>query len=57
MSRDSLLDALQAAVDRSDYDRARALFEELQLRHPNTAAEILVRLSLTDDDATAIGAA
>lgn len=57
MSRTSLLSDLQDAVDQRDYGTARNLFERLQMEHPNDAAEILVRLHLSDEDATAIGAA
>lgn len=56
MSRDSLLTDLHAAVRQGDMEQARTLFEQLQLQHPNTAAEIVVRLLLSDEEAAAIGA-
>ena len=57
MSSDSLLAALHEAVDQHDMDQARSLFEQLQLQDPGTAAEIVVRLLLSDEEAAAIGAA
>lgn len=57
MSRHALLAELQAAVNERDLAQARELYEQLQHQHPLTAAEILIRLRLSDEDAAAIGAA
>lgn len=57
MSRNALLTDLQTAVNKRDLDQARELYEQLQHQHPLTAAEILIRLHLSDEDAAAIGAA
>jgi len=56
-SRDSLLGALQTAVERNNRERARELYETLQLRYPLDAAAIIALFALSDEDATAIGAA
>ncbi|MEV4672773.1 hypothetical protein AB0K34_14045 [Actinomadura sp. NPDC049382] len=53
----SLLARLESAVQRRDFEKARDLFDELQLQQPDMAAEILARLRLSDEDAAAIGAA
>ncbi|WP_187438182.1 hypothetical protein [Actinomadura decatromicini] len=57
MSRDRLLADLGTAVRLRDDARARALFQQLEREHPNTAAELLARLALPADQVAAITAA